>query len=1058
MQERPLPRFMLPGLLVCFFLSGAAGLIYQVAWGKALGLVFGHTAYAVATVLAVFMGGLAVGSAWLGRLSERRPRPIALYGWIEFGVAATGAVSLAGLAGVRASYVAAYPFAAGHSALLVALRFVGAVFILFLPTFLMGGTLPVLIRCLVRDSGEVGPRLARLYWVNTSGGVAGTLAAGFVFLPTLGLKLTVGIAVVLNLIAGGFAIKLSRGEPAATHALSARVPEKLPRENQATPPVLHSRFLLVCFAIVGATAMAYEIGWTRLLATQLGGSTYAFTLMLATFLTGIVLGSALFEVWSRHYQATRMTFAITQTCTAATALGFLLFFSRVIEVLPPILSVSHGSFGGLVLAQFALSALAMLPSAVVFGFNFPTVTLLIGGRQSASGSGSAENVGRAYAWNTLGAIVGAIATGFWLLPKLGSFHLLATTVAVNLGLAALLSVLCAPRRMLVFAGNIALLIAIAAIGFSNHFYDPSVVVFNTVMYWNRYDRPLPLTLWEKARLVDVVYFAEGLNSTIAVTRTDDYISLRTNGKVDASNHETSTQLLLGHLGALARPPRKVLVIGFGGGMTASALTRYPELQRLDCVEIEPAVMGAAPLLTQLNRNVLLDPRVHIIFDDARNFLFTSREQYDLIVSEPSNPWIAGVATLFTREFYHAAQAHLARGGAFVQWVQAYSLFPEDFRMVLATFLSEFQGATLWHGNATDLILMAPSAPVSEILNRTQALYANPGLHEDFKQLGMDDPAGLFAFYMLDDAGLRKFSSGARLNTDDLTLLEYHAPRSLLVQGLEAKNRHDIYLSQADALPWDFPADMRDAALAAAAATSLNLQDTEGADHFVRSLQNRPVTVNIATVRGRVALAHANYESAFRAFDAALAIDPASIEAELGRAETDRRSGNNEKARQQFLHILDRDPNNLHALASLKQLAKDYSLWPEAEYFQLRLIATDPSGAGASAYAELAELFLRVGDLDNAYRAMQDCLTRDPYNFQTQINLSELLYRQKKWAEARQHLEFVRRFFPDGDAETYSLLYEVDNALGDPRSAADAVRFGLRVFPNNLNLQRLNLLL
>ena len=202
MHERALRRFVLPGLLVCFFLSGAAGLIYQVVWSKALGLVFGHSAYAVATVLAVFLGGLAAGSAWLSRLNERRPRPIAFYGSLEFGVAATGAVSLVGLAGVRAVYVAAYPFAGGHGALLVALRFVGTAVVLFIPTFLMGGTLPVLIKGLARSSAEVGPRLARLYWVNSAGAVAGTLAAGFVFLPELGLKLTLGIAVALNLVAG----------------------------------------------------------------------------------------------------------------------------------------------------------------------------------------------------------------------------------------------------------------------------------------------------------------------------------------------------------------------------------------------------------------------------------------------------------------------------------------------------------------------------------------------------------------------------------------------------------------------------------------------------------------------------------------------------------------------------------------------------------------------------------------------------------------------------------------------------------------------------------------
>src|SRR5579872_3740843 len=1058
MHERGLRRFFLPGLLVCFFLSGAAGLIYQVVWSKALGLVFGHTAYAVATVLAVFLGGLAAGSAWISRWSERWPRPIALYGSLEFGVGATGALSLVGLAGVRAIYVAAYPFAGGHGALLVALRFFGTALVLFLPTFLMGGTLPVLIRGLAHSSAELGPRLARLYWVNSAGAVVGTLVAGFLFLPELGLKLTLGIAVALNLIAGCIAVVLSRGELAAAPATAAQTSENLRAENRPASPAMSSRLLFTCFALVGASAMAYEIGWTRLLSTQFGDSTYSFTLMLATFIVGIVLGSALFEVWNRRHQATRMTFAVTQTLIAVAAIGFLVFFTRVIEILPSILSASQGAFGGLVLAQFALSALAMLPAAVVFGFNFPAVVLLVAGGRSSAVLGDAEIVGRAYAWNTVGAVCGAISTGFWLLPKLGSFHLLAATVAVNLGLAALLSVAGTPRKWLAFATNIALVAAVAAIGFSNYFYDPAVAVFNTTLYWNHYERPLPLTVPEKARLVDVKYFAEGLNATIAVTQTDNYIALQTNGKVDASNHDISTQLLLGHLGALMHPPRSALVIGFGSGMTASVLTRYPEIERVDCVEIEPAVMGAAPLLTQLNRNVLQDPRVHIIIDDARNFLFTTGEHYDLIVSEPSNPWIAGVATLFTREFYRAAQAHLAPGGVFVQWVQAYSLFPDDLKMVLATFLSEFQRASLWHGNATDLILMAPGATSSDMLNRTRTLFTNPGLHDDFKQLGMDGPAGLFAFYMLDDAGLRKFSAGARLNTDDLTLLEYHAPRSLLVQGLEENNRRDILRAQQNALPGDLPANLRDATLAAAAATCLNLQDTSGADRFVRGLGSSPATLDAAIVRGRAALAHSDYESAASAFSVALAIDPSSIEAAWGRAETDRRSRDNEKARQELLQILQRDPNNQRVLTSLEQLAKDSSLWPQAEYFQLKLIALDPRGAASSAYAELAELLLRVGDLDNAYRALQDSLARDPYNFQTQINLGELLYRQKNWAQARQHLEFVRRFFPDGDAATYSLLYEVDNALGDPRAAADAVHFGLRIFPDNSDLQRLKLLL
>jgi spermidine synthase len=1053
-------RFFLPAVLTCFFFSGAAGLIDQVVWSKALGLIFGHTAYAVATVLAVFMAGLASGSAWIGRRSDSWNHPVAAYGWMELGVAVTAAISLAGLAGVRAAYVAAYPHASGNAASLLVLRFVGAALVLFLPTFLMGGTLPVLVRGFVRGSSELGTRLSRLYWINTSGAVAGTFAAGFLLLPTLGLRRTLAIAVALNLIAGMLALWLSRGEQGVAPQRSNSTPE-IP----AQPFTRSSRLLLVCFAIVGASAMSYEIGWTRLLSTQLGSSTYAFTLMLGTFLAGIVLGSALFERWSLRHETTSATFALTQTLTALAALAFLIFFTRLIEVLPPILRATHESFRGLVLAQFVTSALAMLPTAVAFGFNFPAAVLLIAGPQPSTGSGADSGggagegsaVGRAYAWNTLGAILGAVAAGFWLLPRLGSFHLIAATAAANLVLAAVLSLLSRHRiwKFAAFAANLILIVAATVIGFSHYFYDPAVAAFNTVMYWNLYDRPLSLR--ENAHLVDVVYFKDGLNSTISVAKTDDYISLRTNGKVDASNHDVVTQLLVGHLGALARPPRRVLLIGFGSGMTASALAGYPEMERLDIVEIEPAVIGAAPLLTQLNRNVLRDPRVHVTLDDARNFLFTARERYDLIISEPSNPWIAGVATLFTSEFYRAVQARLGPGGVFVQWVQAYSLYPEDLKMLVATFLGEFHGATLWHGDAPDLILMAPSRPSSEILLRVRDLYDRPRLHEDFQQLGMQEAAGLFGFYLLDDAGLRKFASGARINTDDLTLLEYHAPRSLLAHGLEDKNRAAIILDQKAPLPEDVPAENRDDVLAASAATSTKLEDADGADRFLRALDSRPETSAIATARGRAALARSDFRTAYRAFDAALAVDPNSIPAAWGRAETDRRFGNNEKARQAFQRILERDPKNLPALQSLKQLDTDFSRWPEAEDLQRRIIAAGPHPA-AAAYAELGETFLRAGNQDEALRAMQESIALDPYNYQAHVGLGQIFTIRKKWAEARRHLEFVRQYFPDEDAAIYAMLFQVDIALGDPRAAAGAVRFGLRLFPDDSDLQRLKLLL
>jgi tetratricopeptide (TPR) repeat protein len=296
-----------------------------------------------------------------------------------------------------------------------------------------------------------------------------------------------------------------------------------------------------------------------------------------------------------------------------------------------------------------------------------------------------------------------------------------------------------------------------------------------------------------------------------------------------------------------------------------------------------------------------------------------------------------------------------------------------------------------------------------------------------------------------------------MNTDDRTLLEYHAPRSLLAKGLEDQNRDAIRLEQKNSLPEDFPADARDRALAASAATSVNQEDADGAERFLRALDNRPASAPIATIRGRAALAHSNYQTAFHAFDAALAIDPNSLDAAWGLGEADRRFGDNEKARAAFQRILARDPGNLRALESLEKLDADFSRWAEAEELQRRFIAADPR-AGASALAQLAEILLRENKLDEAYRAMLDSLSADPYNYQTQLNLGKLLAQQQKWPDARQHLEFVMRYYPDEDSEIYSLLFQVDKALGDPASAAKAVRFGLRLFPDNSELKRLNLLL
>lgn len=1044
-------------VLLCFFLSGAAGLVYQVAWGKALGLVFGNTVYAIATVLAVFMGGLATGSALLGSWSERHANPVALYGWIELVVAASGVLSLAGLAGVRLLYVGSYPLVEGWMPALIALRFVGAALVLFVPTFLMGGTLPIMVRGLTRNSAELGARISRLYWVNTLGAVTGTLAAGFWLLPQLGLRQTVLFAAMLNIAAGAIALAAARfwfvaPAPAldsSDELAASPLPQATVHAVAATPEVasqLSQRWLLVAFALVGATAFAYEVAWVRLLATHLGSSTYAFTVMLAVFLNGIVLGTLAFELWLKLGRPVTLgTFAATQTLTAAAALVFLYFYNRFPELLPRVLRLGGANFESLLLAQFEVSAAAMLPAALVFGFNFPVVMLLIAGRPEASGRHGAA-VGRAYAANTIGAIVGAVAAGFWLVPAVGSYRLVAFTAIVNLVLSGALALVHSSRATLSLATQ-GLLLGGCILAASGAFYDRALATFGTMVYWDYHDEKL--TLAEMAATTDVVFAKDGLNSTISVTRAEDYVAIRTNGKVDASPRDSVTQLLVGHLGATFHPaPKRVLVIGFGSGMTVSAVSRHPEVERIVCVEIEPAVIEASQYLGLLHRGVVSDPRLEIVLDDARNYLLTTREQFDLIVSEPSNPWIAGVSALFTDEFYREAKMRLAPAGLFVQWVQAYSLFPADFRMILATLAPHFPQVSLWRAASSDYLLLAQVEAKPLELDRLRALWRYEGLRSDFKELGMRRPEGILGFHRLDDADVRRLVAGAPRNTDDRTQLEYNAPRALLASSLESENAQMIWQHRSQPIPSVVRIDDPNLAMLGAAETMLNNGGTDDAERFLLALAGVPSTVDLELVRGRVALEQNRYADARTAFRAALALAPASLEAVHGLGELARKQIDFDTAALLFRQILARDRNYRPALESMRNLERSRANWVGALPWQRRLTEMDPSEDELSA---LGEILLRTGDTAGAENYFTRALAKDEYSYSAHRNLGEIYRLAGQPDRALPHLEHVVRLDPDTEGEVYISIADVYRRLGRPGEARAAIEKGRRLFPANSDL-------
>lgn len=1036
-------RSQLRIILFCFFLSGFAGLVYEVAWTKALGLVFGHTVYAIATVLAAFMAGLAAGSAYLGKWGGRHARPVTLYGWIEILVGAAGALSLLGLNAVRVLYVATYHFVSGSVPLLETLRFAGSVLVLFVPTFLMGGTLPILAAGVTRTSFEMNARLGRLYWINTAGAVVGTLAAGFLLLPWAGLRLTVGFGVICNVLAGSLALAFARAPIQSIIEETASNTIRITKESTA--------LLLVSFGFVGATSMAYEISWTRLLATILGSSTYAFTIMLATFLAGIVLGSRLFEAWAaRGKNVSLATFGKTQICIGFGAIVFLVLYGRMPSMALWMVTATHKDFRGLVLTQFAICGLAMLPAAIVFGFNFPAVTSLIAGNEDQNSSYSAA-VGKACAANTLGAILGSVATGFWLVPWLGSFRIVALTAAVNLLLAVFLLTSCSARRTLESVGSVALAVVVAIAGWSGFLYDPALANFSVANHPEAY--PPHLSAYQLAHTMDLLYSEDGLNATIAVVRGEKTLALKTNGKTDASTGDLLSQLMLGHLGGVFNElPRKVLVIGFGSGMTVSAVARYPDVEQIDCVEIEPAVLHAAPYLQSLNRGVLSDPRLHIIVDDARNFLFTTRDQYDLIISEPSNPWIAGIAALFTDEFYREVRSRLAPGGMLVQWVQAYALFPQDVKMILGTLTPHFSQVSVWRGTLGDFMILSQTDRRQLNFDRMRQLWFVPGLRADFATLGLDQPEGLIAYHLLDDSDVRRLVASALRNTDNRTSLEYRAPLAIFSGNTTADNMRMFMQARSTLLPTSISLASNRVSLVAAAQTSLFLQDEERAGFYISALTKDPPTVETELLRGNWLVAAENFTDARAAFTNAERLDPSSLSALMGLATTGLHDKDYDGSERILREIIEREPEYLPALETYALAEAGRGNWKEALAWQSKRVLSDPSRHFEDVLF-LADLLFRNGDNRNAARLYVELLNRDPYNGIAHTGLGKLYRSEHRWDEARVQFEVVVRYFPDSNPDVYISLADVYRKMGRVRDAEDCLQLGQRIFPNDASLFR-----
>lgn len=793
-----------------FFLSGACGLIYEVLWTRHLGLILGNTTYSLSAVLSAFMAGLALGSYLGGRWLERRLArgPVKLlnvYGVLECAIGVYCALLPWLFEAVAPVYAGMYGEAG--SAALAPARFMLSFLLLLVPTTCMGATLPVLSQFMTRTPLGLSRAAGTLYAVNTFGAVAGAAGAGFLLLPWLGRSETNGVAVAGNLILGLLALLAGKWTP-ASEAGSAHVTAEpaAPQDNEREAKTAEhaGRVAALAFGITGFAAMSTQIGWTRALSLSIGSSTYAFSLIVAVFILGLALGGTWGARAAAKLKDPSGTLAfvlllIGLFCMALVTLlgiGPVLFFWLIAVA-------SQWSFAALILVEALGIAILLLVPTFLMGATMPLTLQAVQPRTQPIG-GAGRMVGTLYAINTAGSILGSLAGGLLLLPLIQIQSTLQVSAALYTlpGLALFFhSQARRSKKAMLLSG--AICAATLVFAFTPR-WDP--LRMSSGAYLLR--SPDKIEAARSGRFGDAIpyvfgseglYYKEGVSATVAVMKTSTgMLTLTVGGKPDATSgpgsEDMSTQVGLTLIPELLHTtgPKDVLVIGMGSGVSAGAALTPPSVERVDVVEISPEVMEASWFFREWNglkyesdehASPLAEPKIQVLINDGRNHLRLTSRSYDVIASEPSNPWIAGIGNLFTREAFELCRKRLKPGGIFSQWLHRYQMSEREFKSVMATFSAVFPHMQIWCVlPGSDYLLVGSNQPLEQKPSALLERMRPPAVNAYLKRVNFHILEELLACFMADRARVKDLCESAEIHTDDNMLLEFAAPRTLYFRG------------------------------------------------------------------------------------------------------------------------------------------------------------------------------------------------------------------------------------------------------------------------------------
>lgn len=756
-----------------FFVSGVSALVYQIVWLKHLGFVFGNSIYAAATLIAVYLAGLGFGG-YLFAGAFRRRNPLLVYAVLEGVIGLLGSMSPHFFRWLDSLYVWAYSSIGDSPATLSVARVAMASLFLLPPTMLMGGTLPVLVRWFTGDRLEGGRAVSSLYAVNTFGATAGVAFAGFYAIPTIGLLLTLAVAVALNFLLAVVSLVLAwianvRGEGDA-HAAPDH--EKASMQEGAAHSIVSPRLILLVSFLMGLTAIADEVFWSRILVLHLGSSVYSYSLMLFSFLIGLAAGSAAVSVVIERVDLAKLLARLEIALAVVLAIQIHLFvsFPDILEWLGGVIGVDTHPQRFFVFLGTVL--LAILPPTALMGATFPVAVKLYSRLRHESES---HGVGTVYFWNTVGSITGSLGAGFVFIRLMGSQNGLFAMAALNLAIALVLIVRAsgATRERVAFAGGLlALLLAFFAA-------KPDQVILSAGIF---VDEKAPILL-----------FREDVSATVTLRKLrEDFLSLELNGVnvAGTASDLRGTQKLQGHLPLLMhRAPKKVLHIGFGSGGTAYAVSLHP-VDEIRIAEISPEVLEVSDkYLRSENHGVLDDKRVVTEINDGRNFVLATPEKFDVILSDSIHPRYAGNGSLYTLDYFRLCRERLNPGGVVSMWLPTYSMTNRNYVQIVRAFHEVFPNTTIWYvpnvPNAFTIVIgRMEEGPIP--LDRVEA-NISPAIRADLESVSIANVYEMASTLMLDAKGVEALVRGVQPHIDDLPSVEYESGRLLDREGSWIRN-------------------------------------------------------------------------------------------------------------------------------------------------------------------------------------------------------------------------------------------------------------------------------